>query len=81
MDEGILHQPHDKFFKSAFSLPIVVQQSLNAFLPASLLAKVDINGITPDTTSYVTKKMKAYFFRHRLERTHCRRKHKDCLPF
>ena len=61
MDEDILHQPHDKFFKLAFSLPIVVQESLNAFLPAPLLARVDLSGITPDTTSYVSENLKSYF--------------------
>jgi predicted transposase/invertase (TIGR01784 family) len=61
MDKDILHQPHDKFFKSTFERREVVQEYLRAFLPQVILHKIDYNGMELDPTTYVNEALSAHY--------------------
>jgi predicted transposase/invertase (TIGR01784 family) len=61
MNKDILHQPHDKFFKSTFERREVVQEYLDAFLPPVFLQKIDYKGMELDPTSYVNEALGAHY--------------------
>ncbi len=58
--EDLLHQPHDKFFKAAFSEGKVAIEHLNTFLPADILTHLRLNEMELDTTAYVSKRFKGF---------------------
>ena len=51
MDEELLHQPHDKFFKAAFSQNEVAKEHLAAFLPAAISEHLQLDKMKLDTTA------------------------------
>jgi predicted transposase/invertase (TIGR01784 family) len=53
--------PHDNFFKVAFSTLEVVEGYLQAFLPKELVEKIQISSLEQDNTVYVTSSLKSYF--------------------
>jgi hypothetical protein len=61
MPNDILHQPHDKFFKSTFERREVVQEYLRAFLPDIILENIDNDGMELDPTSYVNEALGAHY--------------------
>ena len=60
MDNDLLHQPHDKFFKSAFSQNTVAKTHLAAFLPPAIAAQLRLDEMTLDTTAYISKRFKSF---------------------
>ena len=56
-----LNNPHDKFFKSAFSLFEIVNPLLVEFLPKTLLDKLDLESLELDPNSYITDELKESF--------------------
>jgi predicted transposase/invertase (TIGR01784 family) len=65
--------PHDEFFKYLFSLTGVAREFLSAFLPAELLACLDLDSLASDDTEYITPELAAVFsdkvFRCKLKNT------------
>ena len=61
MNTDILHQPHDKFFKSTFERREVVQEYLRAFLPAIILENIAQEGMELDPTSYINEALGAHY--------------------
>ena len=56
-----IHQSHDKFFKSTFSLPEVTQEYLETFLPPDILSKTDLSTLVLDSNSYIDERLSAYY--------------------
>jgi len=52
---------HDRFFKQAFSKPLVLKGFLNNYLPDDIKRYVDIESVTLQKDSYVDKRMRAYY--------------------
>ena len=53
--------PHDDFFKIAFSRQEVAEDYITQFLAKGFVEKVDIKSLTLSNTSYVTSELKDYF--------------------
>ena len=60
-DSNDLNNPHDKFFKGAFSMLDVTYPLLVAFLPKDLLDKLDLNTLEIDQNSYIDDELKETF--------------------
>jgi predicted transposase YdaD len=60
MDNDLLHQPHDKFFKATFSEGKVAQEHLSTFLPSEILAHLRLGEMVLDTTAYISKRFKSF---------------------
>ena len=52
---------HDKFFKGTFSELAMVSEFLQAFLPAEVLAKIDLNTLVLESTNYVDEQLSVYY--------------------
>lgn len=52
-----IHQPHDKFFKAAFSHQNVVHDFLCVFLNTKTLADLDLDSLTSVNTSHINNEM------------------------
>jgi predicted transposase YdaD len=61
MNKDLLHQPHDKFFKSTFECREVVQEYLQAFLPENMVQKINYQNMELDPTSYVNEALSAHY--------------------
>jgi predicted transposase/invertase (TIGR01784 family) len=61
MNPDLIHQPHDKFFKSTFECREVVEEYLQAFLPEPILSKIDRESLELDPTSYVNEALSAHY--------------------
>jgi hypothetical protein len=59
MPEEPLHQPHDKFFRTAFSSPETAGAFLQAYLQQELVALVDWSSLRAESGSFVDAHMKA----------------------
>jgi hypothetical protein len=59
MPEEPLHQPHDKFFRTAFSNPETAAAFLQAYLDQELAALVDWGSLRSESGSFVAEDMKA----------------------
>ncbi len=60
-DSKDLNNPHDKFFKGAFSMLDVTYPLLVEFLPKDLLDKLDLNTLEIDPNSYIDDELKETF--------------------
>jgi predicted transposase YdaD len=60
MDNDLLHQPHDKFFKATFSEGKVAQEHLSTFLPSDILEYLRLGEMVLDTTAYISKRFKSF---------------------
>ena len=60
-DSNDLNNPHDKFFKGAFSMLDVTYPLLVEFLPKDLLDKLDLNTLEIDPNSYINDELKETF--------------------
>lgn len=56
-----LNNPHDKFFKGAFSMLVVTKPLLLQFLPKDLLDKLDLDTLEIDPNSYINDELKETF--------------------
>lgn len=55
------HHPHDKLFKAAFANRQVALDYIRNFLPPPLVARLNLDTLTLDPTSYVSPKLKTYY--------------------
>ena len=53
--------PHDDFFKVAFSRQDVAEDYITQFLEQKLVSNLDLKSLKLSNTSYVTDKLKDYF--------------------
>ena len=56
-----LNNPHDKFFKGAFSMLAVTKPLLMQFLPKDLIDKFDLDSLEIDPNSYINDELKETF--------------------
>ncbi len=59
MPEDDIHQPHDKFFRAAFSNPETAAAFLQAYLDPELVALVDWGSLHVEPGSFIDAQMKA----------------------
>ena len=55
------NQQHDEFVKTQLSDKVNVQDFIRQFLPEGLVAKLDLEGIELDNTTYITPKLAKYY--------------------
>ena len=60
-DQNALNNPNDRFFKKLFGLVGVVQDYMTHLFPQHLGAKLDLNSLELDNTSYVTSELETYY--------------------
>lgn len=60
-DSASFNNPHDKFFKSAFSMMILARPFIMQFVPPELLDKLDLDTLEIDSNSYVNNELKEHF--------------------
>jgi predicted transposase/invertase (TIGR01784 family) len=60
MPEENVHQPHDKFFRTAFSNPETAAAFLRAYLDAKLAALVDWSTLQTEPGTFVDEQMQAF---------------------
>ena len=61
-EAGTLHpQSHDSFFKAAFSQPPVTAEFVETFVPAPVVARLDLVGMVLDKLSYVDEQLSSYY--------------------
>jgi Putative transposase, YhgA-like len=53
--------PHDEFFRYLFSIADAVRAILTQFLEAEDLALLDLDGLLPDNTQYVSDELEKLF--------------------
>lgn len=56
-----LNNPHDRFFKGAFSLLIIAKPLIEAYVPKDLLDKLDLDSLEIDPNSYINDELKENF--------------------
>jgi predicted transposase/invertase (TIGR01784 family) len=61
MTQNDINNPHDKFFKAAFSIYSVAVACLKQFLPKDLLAKLNLDALEIDNNSYIKDELAEYF--------------------
>ena len=59
-EQNTLNNPNDKFFKKLFGLVIVVQDYMTNLFPKHLAAKLDLNSLELDNTTYITADLEEY---------------------
>ena len=60
MTSDDIHQPHDKFFRLAFSDPATLRAFLRAYLDPKLTALLDWDTLRPEPGTFVDEQMKAF---------------------
>ncbi|OLS03284.1 Rpn family recombination-promoting nuclease/putative transposase [Tissierella creatinophila] len=58
---GKLNQPHDKYFRSTFGEIDFTKDFLTNYLPEELVKMIDMNTLTSQPTSYISKDFKEQF--------------------
>ena len=56
-----VNNPHDKFFKAAFSLASVARGYLTYLFSPKITAKLDLDSLVLDSNSYISDKLKPYY--------------------
>ncbi|NLV17084.1 MAG: Rpn family recombination-promoting nuclease/putative transposase [Syntrophomonadaceae bacterium] len=54
---AIIKRPHDKFFKEIFGKPEVMKDFLQNYLPAEILAIIDIKNLTLENNSFIDEEL------------------------
>lgn len=58
---GIIHQPHDKFFKEMFGNIALAKDFMNNYLPVEILRIVDLETLNPEKEHYIEDDLKESF--------------------
>jgi predicted transposase/invertase (TIGR01784 family) len=56
-----LSNPHDRFFKEVFSQPEMMQDFLQSYLPAEIVAALDLSALTLEKDSFVDPDLQQHF--------------------
>ena len=56
-----LPNPHDLFFKTAFTRIEIVTGFIKHYLPGGIAAHIDLNTVSVEMESYVSREFKEYF--------------------
>ena len=58
---GVIHQPHDKFFKEMFGNVDLAKEFMVNYLPSDILKVIDLQTIVPQSPSYIEGNLKESF--------------------
>lgn len=61
IDKKTLNNPHDRFFKTLFTMLAVVKEYFIHFFPKELSEKLDIETLEYDSTTYITTELETFY--------------------